>query len=112
MEVLKKEMLSFAQSLSGIPPCKEEEPKELLPVDYKPMLYAPYVAGWQNDWVMEVYESVVQLVRELNEENTYLIEQRFNRIKRKYHDLKNKPRKITSGLNSQYERAYSNKYYF
>jgi hypothetical protein len=55
---------------------------------------------------MEVYESVVQLMRELNEDNVTMIEARYVRIRRDYFQLKDTPRR-TYG---EYERAFNKMY--
>lgn len=78
---------------------------------WRPYLSEPYAGSWQNEWPMEVYESVVQLMRELDEENMPLIEQRFKRIRRDYFQLKDTPRRTYAGVSGEYERAFNKVYY-
>lgn len=109
MEELKKEMLNFAEFLSGI------QPSEKRPIRERPFLSEsepPHTAAWQNEWVMQVYESVIQLLKVLKPENVNIIGQRFKKIKKDYYELRNQPKTTTSGLNSQYERAFNKKYYY
>lgn len=105
MDSLKKEILDFAQFISGIP---QEE--EHVSMDYKRLLYAPYAGSWQNEWVMQVYESVIQLLKQIQPQNRDVIEQRFKKIKHDYYELRNLPKKTSYGVGSQYERAYNKKY--
>jgi hypothetical protein len=115
MDDLKQEMLAFAQSLSGMPPLinqQEEEKRDMIPVDYRPLVSEPYRGKSQNVWVIQIYEAVVRLLKDVTPENTPVMEQRFNKLKRDYYELKNKPSITTAGINSQYERAYNKKYYY
>lgn len=142
MQSLRKDMIAFAQEISGLPLLEKEEEEGMIhergrkyklfyplsgkeeeerneminqrvPVDWRYELFDPYRSSTINDWSLQVYESVISLLKSLNEDNLYLVEERFRRIKRDYHESKHTPKRIAwgGGGESDYEKAYNKKYY-
>jgi len=143
MQSLREDMIAFAREISGRPLSNEEEKertklinqrvpidwryelsereeeerKEMInqrvPVDWRYELFDPYTPSTTNDWSLQIYESVISLLKSLNEDNLYLVEERFRRIKRDYHQSKHTPKRIAWGGGgvSDYEKAYNKKYY-
>jgi hypothetical protein len=127
MQALRQDMLTFCQQLSGVPSSEsmnEEEKKYQdglwsgveggtewnARVDWK-VHCDSYRSGRFNDWVYQVYESAVQLLKELTPENTDLIEGRYRRLKKYYYEMKNQPTSLYGGAGSTYEKAFNKKYY-
>lgn len=116
MQKLRQDIRDFAFEISGIPESKEEEEedekrKHANPINWKPLLSDPYRGAPFNDWPWQVYENVVQLSRELKEENVDLIEQRFIRLKKYYYENRAKPKGSRMGVGYEYEKAYNKMYY-
>jgi hypothetical protein len=139
MQSLREDMIAFSQELSGVPIIKERIGDEIINVvvdkqkiedeieyqkglwknDFNTLektdwrLQESYRAGPFNDWVYSVFESVVQLLKELNAQNTDLIEGRFIRLKKYYYEMRNQPRSLygDGGALSTYEKAFNKHYY-
>lgn len=138
MQSLREDMIAFSRELSGVPIIKERRGDEIINVvvdkekiedeiayqkglwensrektDWR--LQEPYRAGPFNDWVYSVFESVVQLLKELNSQNTDLIEGRFIRLKKYYYETRNQPKSLYGDGNgrtlSTYEKAFNKHYY-
>lgn len=129
MQALRQDMLTFCQQLSGVlPKRKEDEEEDKDNKVYEDGLWTHVDGQWNarvdwriqcnttrrgrfNDWVYQVYESVIQLIKELTVENTDLIEGRFRRLKKYYYEMKNQPTSLYGGAGSTYEKAFNKKYY-
>ena len=123
MQALRKDLEEFANQLSGTHETEGEEKQrenynkglwtsvgsEWVPrTDWR--LQEPYVTGPFNEWVYNVFESTTQLMRELHEDNVYLIEERFRRLKKDYYQMKNQPKRLYGGVAVQYEKAFNKNY--
>lgn len=137
MQSLREDMIAFSRELSGISVIKERRGDEVINVvvdkekiddeiEYQKGLWEnkintlektdwrlqePYRAGPFNDWVYSIFESVVQLLKELNSQNADLIEGRFIRLKKYYYETRNQPKSLYGGALSTYEKAFNKHYY-
>lgn len=116
MQTLRQNMIAFASEVSGLPQStydkqQDEELKHENYLDWDVMLSDPYKSAGFNEWPWKVYELVVQLIKELNEENVDMIEQRFIQIRKYYYQNRGKVKGAKLGVGYEYERAYNTTYY-
>jgi hypothetical protein len=122
MQALRQDMLTFATSLSGIPIPEGEEKKyqdslwtsvggEWVPRTDWRLFINSYHTGRFKEWVYAVFESVIQLIKDLNVDNVGLIEGRFTSLKKYYYEMRNQPKSLYGGAGSTYEKAFNKHYY-
>lgn len=111
---LQHEMLNFCKFLSHDPvldPVDSVKFSEYPIKTWRPYVSDPIQPGWQNEWPMQVYESVLQLVRQLDDDNVDWIAAKYKALRKEYFALKDTPKRNTTGVGSVYEQAYNKKYY-
>lgn len=111
---LYHEMFNFYKFLSQDPvydPVDSVKFSEYPLQNWRPYFTEPSQRAWINEWPLQIAETVLQLMRQLDDDNVDWIAAKYKALRKEYFALKDTPKRNTAGVGSDYEQAFNKKYY-